>query len=78
MTNRLRATVMMRFSSASDRVYATAYRGHTDMAELLIAKGANVNVKNEDGRTPLHRAVEYGQIALAELLLAHGADVSVL
>ena len=31
-----------------------------EVAELLIAKGADVNVKADDGSTPLHSAAEIG------------------
>ena len=51
--------------------YAAMY-GHKEVAELLIAKGANVNVKDEDGETPLDLAIKYKQTEIANLLLKHG------
>ena len=33
-----------------------AWRGHKDVAELLVAKGANVNATDSFGTTPLHYA----------------------
>lgn len=45
-----------------------------DIAELLLAKGANANAKDKEGKTPLHRAVELNKAHIAELLLAKGAD----
>ena len=33
-----------------------AVRSHEEIVELLIAKGADVNAKNEDGWTPLDLA----------------------
>lgn len=44
------------------------------MAELLIAKDADVNVQ-VDGTTPLHIAAEAGHIALVKLLITKGANV---
>ena len=53
-----------------------ASSGHKDVAELLLAHGADVNAKNNNGSTPLHFAAALGHKDVAELLLAHGADVN--
>jgi len=42
------------------------------VAELLIANGANVNVRRIDGKTPLDRANDSGGAELADLLREHG------
>ena len=42
------------------------------VAELLIANGANVNVRRGDGKTPLDRANDSGGVELADLLRKHG------
>lgn len=47
-------------------------RAKLKLAELLIAKGAEVNSKSRGGMTPLHEA---GSAELAQLLIAHGAGV---
>jgi ankyrin repeat protein len=47
-----------------------------DVAELLLAKGADVNTKDKYGSTPLHHAVSKGYKDLAKLLIASGADVN--
>lgn len=46
-----------------------------DIAELLIAKGADVNAKDEYGETPLYIAA-HSDKDIAELLIAKGADVN--
>lgn len=51
-------------------------RGNTVKVEALLAKGANVNAKNADGRTPLHQAASAGNKDMAALLLAKGAEVN--
>ena len=48
-------------------------RGHADIVRLLLDHGADVNVKNKAGSTPLAIAVEKGRKAIAELLRRHGA-----
>ncbi|MDC0307390.1 ankyrin repeat domain-containing protein [bacterium] len=51
--------------------------GHTEIAELLIDKGADANAKDEKfGLTPLHNAAESGRKEIAELLISKGADVN--
>ena len=42
------------------------------VSELLIANGANVNVRRIDGKTPLDRANDSGGAELADLLREHG------
>ena len=58
------------------RSHRAAQKGHKEITELLIAKGADVNAKEEDGWTPLHYAVYEGYKEIAELLIAKGADVN--
>jgi ankyrin repeat protein len=48
--------------------------GQKDVAELLMAHGADVHAKEEDGLTPLHWAAD--SKAMVEFLLVHGADVN--
>jgi len=44
--------------------------------KLLLAEGADINVKDHDGFTPLHWAASEGHADVAELLLAEGAGVN--
>ena len=46
------------------------------MAELLLAKGADVNARSKEGATPLHIAAQEGHKDVVLLLLTHGAAVN--
>lgn len=46
-----------------------------DVAELLLASGADVDIQGSEGCTPLHCAASLGNIAVARLLVTHGANV---
>lgn len=45
-------------------------------AQVLLARGVDVNAADARGCTPLHRAVEGGRVALVEALLARGASLT--
>ena len=53
-------------------------RRHTGIVAMLLEAGANPNVPDNDGYTPLHDVAEMGDCppvkAMAEALLAAGAD----
>jgi ankyrin repeat protein len=56
-------------------LHEAAAKRDKDATELLLASKAEVNAKNNDGRTPLHvAAVAYG--ATLELLLASNSEVN--
>lgn len=48
---------------------------YTRVAELLINRGADINAK-EDGRTPLHSAVNVSNMPMVELLIKAKADLN--
>ena len=54
--------------------YAAGY-GYKELAELLIAEGADVDAKTTTGGTPLFNAVGNNK-EIVELLIANGADVN--
>ena len=57
-------------------LYYPVISGHQDIAELLLAHGAEINA-GEGGSPPLHSAVMFGQIEMAVWLLARGASVNI-
>lgn len=57
--------------------WAVAFRRRNkNTVELLLSKGADVNVKGPSGDTPLYIAVAVHEKNVVELLLAEGADVN--
>ena len=50
--------------------------GSKEMAELLIAKGADIKAKDSLGFTPLHFAAGYDRTEVAQTLIAKGADIN--
>ena len=56
-------------------LHRAAENDRKQVAELLIAEGADVNAKGDDG-TPLQFAAIVGSGEIVELLIANGADVS--
>ncbi|MHB9147950.1 MAG: ankyrin repeat domain-containing protein [Candidatus Amoebophilus sp.] len=49
-------------------------RGDVEIARVLLAKRANVNIQDQDGETPLHWAVDNLQLDFVKLLMENGAD----
>jgi len=49
--------------------------GHTEIVQILLAKGADVHAKDKDDWTPLIWAAAKGHGGIVQILLAKGADV---
>ena len=56
-------------------LWLTATNGHVGKVKLLLDQGAELETKDESGRTPLSHAAERGYEAVVKLLLDYGADV---
>ena len=48
-------------------------KNYKDIVEYLVSHGANVNITNKYGETPLHIASENGNKNIVEYLVSHGA-----
>lgn len=62
-------------------LHEAANHGHTEIAKLLIKRGANVNDPGGPslhGLTPLHDACSTGAYDMIRLLVKYGADLTVL
>ncbi len=60
----------------SDALFNTTYNGDIEIARLLLDKGANINVKDNDGDTPLTSVAANGNFELAKVLIDRGADLN--
>jgi hypothetical protein len=63
--------------SGSTPLNTAAVFGQTEIAKLLLKKGADVSIANRDGNTALHIASFFTHTEFVELLLKNGASVSV-
>ena len=54
-------------------LHYAVFGGQKDVAEILIANGADVNAENFQAKSPLDFAVKYKQPEIADLLRKHGA-----
>lgn len=55
-------------------LFAASYRGQLVTAQLLIERGADVNLKDKRGTSPIMTAAREGHVAVVKLLLDKGAD----
>ena len=54
------------------------YRGHFDIIDLLIQRGANIEIASYCGWKPLHLAATMGHFKIAKLLINNRAQLDVL
>ncbi|KAI8915533.1 ankyrin repeat-containing domain protein [Gorgonomyces haynaldii] len=59
----------------NDKLLKAATNGALQECKDLLEKGADVNGKDNDGWTPLHRAAWSGRKGVCHLLVSKGADV---
>ncbi len=67
---------MLKDSYGNTPLHEAAKYGCSDVAELLLAKDAEVDARNNLSMTPLHWAVSNGHVDVAKLLLQNKADVN--
>lgn len=62
-------------SSRDTGLTIAADKGHCRFVELLLNRGAQVEVKNKKGNSPLWLAANGGHLNVVELLFNAGADI---
>lgn len=63
-------------SSGYTPLHHAAIGGHSDVVEVLLEKGAQINMTGGRGETALYLAASKGNAAVVELLATNGADVN--
>jgi ankyrin repeat protein len=67
--------LLMGFAACTSLMKATE-EGDQEAVKSLIAKGADVNEADKNGRTPLLKAVVRGHFEVVQILLKEGADIN--
>ena len=70
------AAVVLVGCGPSVDITEAAATGNIEAVKQSIADGADVNTKDDDGRTPLHYVANEGHMEIAELLISKGADLN--
>jgi ankyrin repeat protein len=63
-------------SGLDDALVEAATKGDLAAVQALLAKGANVNARDNHGKTPLMVAAFQGHVSVVKSLLAKGADIN--
>ena len=58
----------------SPAIHGAVMFNRPEMIEWLLARGANVNIKNHEGKTPLKAALDGKKDEIAEILRRHGGN----
>ena len=57
-------------------MHIAACKNNDDMISFLLDMGANPNVLNRQGQTPVMNAAEYGHIQCLQVLAEAGSDMT--
>jgi hypothetical protein len=62
------------YSFGNNDLHLAAIKGYADLLQAMVQHGADVNVKNDYGHTPLYYATVHGHRTTADALIAVGAN----
>lgn len=57
-------------------MHIAACKNNDNMASFLLDMGANPNVVNQQGQTPVMKAAEYGHVQCLQVLADAGSDMT--
>ncbi len=66
--------IRLAFAAKDTALHSAAQWGHEEIAESLLANGADVDTTNRWGQTPLHYAIVFGHKDIVRALLGAGAN----
>ena len=67
---------MQKLGDKSTPLHSAVISGYKEVAEQLIADGADVNAKGYEGSTPLDNAIEFKHFDTVDLLRKHGGKTA--
>jgi len=73
---RLLAVAVLLLGGCASTLPEAAFRGDREEVEDLIAAGADVNARDEEGKTPVFHALGCDQADVIKVLIDHEADVN--
>lgn len=65
-------------TALSEKLLGFAYGGKTELAKLVVERGADINVRNSGGLTALMQASRQGDAELVSYLIDKGADINAI
>ncbi|KAF8458491.1 ankyrin repeat-containing domain protein, partial [Terfezia claveryi] len=73
----MRKKAMVDFNATNELkwtpLHFAAYKGHKDMIDELIGKGAIIDANDNTNRSPLHWAAQGGQLGVINMLIKNRA-----